>query len=132
MKFLACVLLIGFFSLSIFGFVGMLESSDMSHAQNTCLASLAQNGACPPPENTVASALFHTDAFKVFSTFLLSSAAVLLSFALLCVGFAMSLVLFQDGLQTLAGRIEHIILRYLALRKLRPALVRLEHSPTSF
>src|SRR3989338_2202338 len=123
MKFLACVLLIGFFSLSIFGFVGMLESSDMSHAQN---------GACPPPENTVASALFHTDAFKVFSTFLLSSAAVLLSFALLCVGFAMSLVLFQDGLQTLAGRIEHIILRYLALRKLRPALVRLEHSPTSF
>jgi hypothetical protein len=133
MKFLVYLLLIGFISLSVFGFVGMLQSyDDMAHAPSTCLASLAQNGACPPPENTIASALFHTNAFKVFSTTLLSAVFALAALAFL---YGVSVVSLQAMLSknewTLFGKVEQIISRYLALKKLRLALVRFEHSPTS-
>lgn len=131
MKTLSLVILLGFIALSLFGFLGMLESSEMAHAPNTCLASLAQNGACPPPGHTVASALFHTNAFKVFSTALLSLAVVLLSLALLFTGFMQSLLKSVSlGTHSFARRIEESISQYLALQKLRLALVRLEHSPT--
>lgn len=131
MKTVSLIILTGFLSLSLFGFLGMLESSEMAHAPNTCLASLAQNGACPPPGHTVASALFHTSAFKVFSTTLLSLAAALLSLALLFSGFIKPLLKsISLSTHTSARRIEEVISRYLALQKLRLALVRLEHSPT--
>ena len=132
MKQISFIILFGFISLSLFGFVGMLESSEMTHAPNTCLASLAQNGTCPPPENTVASALFHANAYKVFSTTLLSVAAVLMAFVFLYAGFAFSLrAIIQKGSRTLIQRIDDAISRYLALQKLRLALARFEHSPTS-
>ena len=133
MKFLVHIVFIGFVSLSLFGFLGMLTSSEMAHAPTTCLASLAQNGVCPPEGNTLASALFHTSAFKVFSTTLLSTMAMLMALAFICVGFALSLrVKALAGGNALVRRIDGAIARYLALRKLRLALVRFEHSPTSF
>src|SRR3989338_7862409 len=132
MKTLSLVILAGFIALSLFGFLGMLESSDMSHTPNKCLASLAQNGACPPSENTVASALFHTNAYKVFSTPLLSAMAVLMAFAFICAGFGFSLhAMIHGGGNALIRRIDGTISRYLALQKLKLALVRFEHSPTS-
>lgn len=126
------LILVGFLSLSIFGFLGMLTSSEMSHAPITCLASLAQNGACPPEGNTLASALFHTNAFKVFSTTLLSLTFALMSLALLFAGFVQRLLQKALlGTRALTRNIDEPISRYLALQKLRLALVRLEHSPTS-
>ncbi len=133
MKSVSLIILTGFIALSLFGFVGMLQSSDMAHASNTCLASLAQNGACPPQENTVASALFHTNAFKVFSTTLLSLIVMLVSLAFLFAGFAERILRkILLGIRTLTQRIDDAISRYLALQKLTLALARFEHSPTSF
>lgn len=132
MKIISLIILTGFMSLSLFGFLGMLESSNIAHASNTCLASLAQNGACPPPGHTFASALFHTSAFKVFSTTLLSLAVALFYLALLFAGFIKPLLKsISLGTPTLARKIEEAVSQYLALQRLRLALARLEHSPTS-
>lgn len=126
------LILIGFLSLSLFGFLGMLASSEMAHAPATCLASLAQNGACPPEGNTVASALFHTSAFKVFSTTLLSLTFALLSLALLFAGFVRGILREALlGTHAFIRNIDELLSRYLALRKLKLALARFEHSPTS-
>lgn len=130
MKSISLVILFGFLALSLFGFLGMLESPDMAHAPNACLASLAQNGACPPPEHTVASALFHTSAFKVFSTTVLSGAMLFLVVALFA-GFVTPFpAAISAGPRTAAERLGEIVSRYQAARRMRLALVRLEHSPT--
>ena len=131
MKLLSTIILCGFISLSVFGFIGMLQSSDTAHAQNTCLASLAQNGACPPQEKTIASAIFHTNAFKVFSTTIAIASAIL---SLVFIFAGLITPLLQDSrlaAQTRFGRIQDRISRYLALYKLKSSLVRFEHSPTS-
>lgn len=126
------LILVGFLSLSLFGFLGMIASSEMTHAPTTCLASLAQNGACPPEGNTVASALFHTNAFKVFSTTLLSVTLALISLAFLFAGFAGRLLQkLQLGACAFTRNIDELLSQYLALRKLKLALARFEHSPTS-
>ncbi len=130
MKLLSRAILIIFISLSVFGVLGMM--GDTMHEGNTCLASLAQNGACPPPDHTVASALFHTSALKVFSTTLLSLALTLLSLALLFAGFLEELLRkIHVGTQTLALRTHEALSRYRTLHTLRLSLVLLEHSPTS-
>jgi hypothetical protein len=127
MKSLTVLILIGFVSLAVFGFAGMLESA---HASEYCIASLAQNGACPPQEHTVASALFHTNALKVFSTTLVTGLALaaLMFFARIAASFILQL---PHRVRTTAEKIGESIAGYRALRKLRFALARLEHSPTS-
>lgn len=132
MKMLSLVILTGFLSLSLFGFLGMIASSEMAHAPTTCLASLAQNGACPPEGNTLASAFFHASAFKVFSTTLLSVTIALLSLAFLFAGFVQKLLQqMQVGARAFTRYIDELLSQYLALRKLKLALARFEHSPTS-
>ena len=131
MKTISLIILSGFLALSLFGFLGMLELTDMAHAPNTCLASLAQRGACPPPEHTVESALFHTSAFKVFSTTMLSGAVLLLACALFTGLVTPLSAVALLGLRTVAETLREVVLRYQALRRFRFALARLEHSPTS-
>lgn len=131
MKSTAAIILLGFISLSLFGFMGMLEPAS-AHATTNCLASLAQNGACPPPEHTVASALFHTNAMKIFSTTLLVEAMLLLVLSLLLFGFLSSfLQTARQCIRGLVARVSQLISRYRAIRELRFSLVLLEHSPTS-
>ena len=130
MRCLSVIILVGFVSLSVFGVFGMLENG--MQEGTTCLASLAQNGACPPPEHTFASAVFHANALKVFSTALLSVVLSLASLTLLCTGFLS--LFFQKTLRvgdTLARRVYEIVSEFSAVQKVRPALARLEHSPTS-
>ena len=131
-KLISLIVLIIFAALSIFGFAGMLDSADMAHAPNTCLASLAQSGACPPEGNTAASGLFHTSAFKVFSNVLLSGAIMLIGLVFLFFVFA------RETLQTAAGRrrsvtenIRFLFSRFHALFRLRYALALFELSPGS-
>lgn len=130
MRFLSPVILVGFISLSVFGVLGMLDTG--MQEGNTCLASLAQNGACPPPEHTFASASFHAGALKVFSTALLSIVISLASLAILSAGFFSAP--FQQilgGADTLGRRVSETVSEFLAVQKIRLALVRFEHSPTS-
>lgn len=132
MKVVSTLILVGFVSLALFGFVGMLASSEMMDNSVACIASLAQNGICPPPAHSFASALFHTNAFKVFSTTLVSLAVVFLSLALLFSGFIKAILQKALlGALIFALQFDGILSRYLAMRRLRLALVRLEHSPTS-
>lgn len=130
MKYLSGIILTAFTALALFGFAGMLSSYDMEHAANTCLASLAQNGACPPEENTVASAIFHTGAFKVFSTMTLSLGVLLLALAFLSASATFWARAIQDDGMTLAERISFVISRYLGIARLRTALARFELSPS--
>ena len=133
MRFISLVILIVFISLSVFGFFGVLDTLNMEHAPNTCLASLAQNGACPPPAHTLASVFFHTNALKVFGTAFLSLALGLFSIALLFAGFFTAFSqMIRSCAQTISERINETLSQDLALRRMRLALVLLEHSPTSF
>lgn len=132
MKTLSTVILIGFVSLSLFGFIGMLDAAEMSHAPSQCIASLAQNGACPPPKDTVDSAIFHTNAMKAFTTTVLSSVFALA--ALTCLFYISLSLLFpriRDGVSTLTEIVRSLSAHICALTSLRLALVRFEHSPTS-
>lgn len=131
MKSISMFILVGFVALSVFGFAGMLSSAEMAHPDNTCLASLAQNGACPPPQFSFASALFHTNAFKVFSTSLISGLIAFISVALIASGFVAALVAsLERGIATVAERLNQLVSRYSGLHELKLALVRFERSPS--
>lgn len=133
MKPLSSLLLISFLSLALFGFLGMSDTYSMAHAPNQCLASLAQNGACPPEENTVASAVFHTNALKVFTTTLLTVSLVLLAAAVLFLAFVKpAFAVLERGAETATERLQYLVSHYLGIRRLRLALVRLETSPTLY
>ena len=120
MRLLSLVILIGFISLSVFGVLGMLNSG--MQEGNPCLASLAQNGACPPPEHTFASASFHANALKVFSTAFLSLA---ISLAILFTGFfTLLLQETRSVVNTFTRNIREAVSEFLALQKLQPALAR--------
>ncbi|PIQ68042.1 MAG: hypothetical protein COV91_06195 [Candidatus Taylorbacteria bacterium CG11_big_fil_rev_8_21_14_0_20_46_11] len=133
MRFITLLLLVAFMSLSLLGFTAMVSSS-MDHATAPCLGSLAQNGACPPQEHTLASALFHTNALKVFSTTLPFAIAVLAVLSLSFFGF--SILDRQGGLGSytleLCARVrERIRVRTTSLFRLHKLLARFELSPSS-
>jgi len=131
MKLVTSLILIAFVSLSLLGFVAML-GPEMHHTASACLGSLAQNGACPPLEHTLASAIFHTNALKVFSTTLLSSAFILASL-LLFFGFLTSRAqqgLFLHVFALCAISREFVRIRCASFFRLREALSRLELSPS--
>lgn len=130
MKSLTFLVLTVFIFLSLFGFAGMLSASDMQ-VPGTCLASLAQNGACPP-SGEFGLALFHTGAFKVFSTTLVSVVS-LAGLVLLCVYFLVSssaLFMCIRAVRTLSETVRLVISRYTALARLRSTLARFELSPS--
>ena len=130
MKVFSLIILTVFISLSVFGAFGMM--GDTAHEDTTCLASRAQNGVCPPPDHTLASAFFHTNALKVFSTTLISLALALFSFSLLFAGLAKNLLQKVRHISlTFCCKLNQALSDYFALQKIRFVLARLEHSPTS-
>ena len=132
MKSISGIILLGFISLSLFGFLGMLGSSNMAHGPKTCIASLAQNGDCPP-EQGMALALFHINALKVFSTIVLSGLAFFFVFAFLSLTFVSALRLVprtKRAVLTISDIIRSLFSEFLALLRLRYALALHELSPT--
>lgn len=134
MKVLSSILLVTFMSLSMFGFLGMLGFG-ANHNMEACIASLAQNGACPPPEHTLASALFHTDAFKVFSTTMPSSMSLLAALVLLVLSYFIlrTPLWLRTRIITAVCNdvIEFLKIKCTSLFRLRALLARFELSPSS-
>src|SRR3989344_2404736 len=91
MKCISLCVLTVFLTLSLLVFTAML-SEDM---QGSCIASLAQNGACPP-DSSFELALFHTNALKVFSTTLIS--------VVLLAGFLLLFLFYIGSTQTIFFR----------------------------
>lgn len=77
---LTILLITGFVSVAVFGFIGIGHIDEMAH--HGCLAALSQNGTCPSATSLpLASAFYHMDILRGFSTALLSSALLLLALA---------------------------------------------------
>src|SRR3989344_3984894 len=132
MKVFAPIVLIGFISMSLFGFIGMLDAAEMTHTPSRCIASLAQNGACPPPKDTLDSAIFHTNAMKAFTTTVLSAVFALVALvALFCISLTLLWPRIRAGRTTLCETVRSLTAHAGALFSLRLALVRFEHSPTA-
>lgn len=77
---LTTLLIIGFVSVAVFGFIGIGHISEAAHYG--CLAALSQNGICPSTSATpLAAAFSHLNILRSFSSALLTSAALLLALA---------------------------------------------------
>ncbi len=75
---LTILLITGFMSVAVFGFVGMSHIDEMAHYG--CLAALADHGECPlATAAPLASAFFHLDILRSFSLALLNNVLLLLA-----------------------------------------------------
>lgn len=77
---LTILLITGFVSVAVFGFIGIGHINEAAH--HGCLAALSQNGICPSASSAPLTAAFsHLNILKSFSLALLNSAFLLLSLA---------------------------------------------------
>lgn len=81
MKSVLTILLItGFVSVAVFGFIGIGHINEAAH--HGCLAALSQNGICPSASGApLAAAFSHMNILRSFSTALLANALLLLALA---------------------------------------------------
>jgi polyferredoxin len=132
MKFLTLLLIIGFASIAVFGFIAM---NDNEGGHTGCIAATAQGAVCPST-NLGDFIAFHANAFRVFSTATFAPSVLsLIALALLAfAGFALTLVLLRENplrrflhlhvssRSADTRTAEHeLLLRSLALRELSPA-----------
>lgn len=74
------LLITGFVSVAVFGFIGMGNMDEVVHSG--CLAALTQNGVCPSASSApLAAAFSHMNILKSFSVALLINAALILALA---------------------------------------------------
>lgn len=89
---ISLVLLVGFVSIAVFGFAGMISDGD--HAHKNCLAATARAVDCPVQSDKLLSLWFHLDAFKQFSR---ATFVGLILPLLLVAGFALALARLSIG-----------------------------------
>lgn len=94
MKFISLVLLIGFLTISLFGFAMMPHqmSKHSEHSSSDCLASFVVNKSlCPDGNNSFSYAFYHIQAYQFFSNALIGSFGAI--FAVIALAFILTFVL---------------------------------------
>lgn len=80
MKYLTTILLIGFVSIALFGFIGIPHQMS-GHSGSDCLASFVVGSSlCPDGNNSFSYAFYHIKAYQFFSNALISSFSIILAF----------------------------------------------------
>jgi|SRR3989344_705487 len=99
LSILAIVVLTGFASLAVFGFMTM-----MAHGNHTdCAAATAQGGACPEGETALAYVSFHLDALRSFTSATFGS-PFLIALALILVTFGIATGILSTSLPPISSR----------------------------
>lgn len=89
MKYLALILLIGFVSIALFGFVAIPHQMS-GHSGSDCLASFVVNKSLCPDGNNFSYAFYHIQAYQFFSNALISSFVAI--FAVIALAFILTFV----------------------------------------
>ena len=90
MKYLTIILLIGFVSIALFGFIGMPHQMS-GHSSSDCLASFVVGSSlCPDGNNTFSYAFYHIQAYQFFGNALIGSFAAI--FAVIALAFILTFV----------------------------------------
>ena len=61
------LLILSFVSISVFGFLGM-GFHEIGHEMSGCIAALQKGTGCPVSSSPLGFAVFHLNAFKIFSS----------------------------------------------------------------
>ena len=91
MKLISIIILLGFFGIAIFGYLGMINGILLAYEE--CVPSLLNNTVCPAGHNTIAHSVMRLNIYKSFSESIIL-ATILSSLLLLLFGAIYVLKIF--------------------------------------